>query len=197
MAVRTSRRFFAAERRQLSVRVIHTGSYATDGQRYIRRKRLDGSRRAEEKGGRTSRQGMEQGDIRRHGVVENRYDIDSGNADMGAATEAVFRRAAHVVGVIVGSSLRQGRHRQGLVVTMSAERSLRVRDYFGRKAEQFRPTRPSQEQLVRGECKETQRNDSPHTRRATSIPTCVSLHQRQRLPRAGAKLQNAVMPVPD
>lgn len=118
-------------------------------------------------------------DVRHEGVVENRDNIDPGNADVGAAAEAVVRRATRFVGVFVRGTLSRGRHRQGLLAAVRDERIRCMRCDIGRKAKQFGPARPGQKQFVRGEREEAHRNHSPHARRKSSLgPTWVSFPQR-------------------
>lgn len=155
------------------------GRVRRHGPRYIKRRRLDDSRRAEQAGGRSRRKGNVMSDVRHHGVVEDRDDIDPGNADVGAAAEAVFRRAAPFVGVIVRGTLSRGSHYRKLVAALDGVGASGVSGDIGREAEQFGPARPGEEQFVRCEHEKAHRNHLPRARRTASpVPTWESFPQR-------------------
>jgi hypothetical protein len=81
---------------------------------------------------------------RRRGIIENRDDVDPGHADVGAAAEAVFRRAARFVGMIVTGFLSRWRHCRRLADALHRAGANSVSGYIRREAKQFGPAGSSE-----------------------------------------------------
>lgn len=158
---------------------IHTGRVRRQVPRYFRRRYLDDARRAEQTGRRSSRKGDVMRGIRPRRVVENRDDVDPGNADVCAAAEAVFRRAARAIGMIVRGSLSRRRHCRKIADALHCAGARSMSGDIRREAKQLGPAGSSQKQLVCGEHEKAHRYHPPCAgRTASPDPTLKSFHQR-------------------